>query len=142
MARDARAGRFRGRAALIVIAALTLIPACGSPRAPVATLSCPTATGAAAQDPPQAARCLYRAWQAGDRSMAAVYASLDAVDILFARPWSPPAAAYTGCAPAIDIVDFWKCRFVQQGAGTMVFTVRRSEGGWRVTAVQIPIHDG
>lgn len=126
----------------LIVVALLLLPAChSSPTPATATLSCPTGIGAAAQEPTQAARCLYRAWEAGDRSKAAVFASLDAVDILFAQRWALPEATFRGCAAAIDDIDVWGCRFLDRGNTTTTFTVRRSEGGWRVTAVQFPVHD-
>ena len=92
--------------------------------------------GVAAQNAPQAARCLYEAWKQNDQAGAAVYASLDVVEILFRRPWSAPEGNYEGCS-AQPATGGETCTYGHHGE-RYVFDVRRSEGGWRVTQVQAP----
>ncbi len=94
---------------------------------------CPSGVGVAAQNAPQAAGCLHEAWKDGDRSRAAVYASLDVVDVLFRAAWSAPDATFKGCAAGTG-AERQTCTFDYHGAD-YVLDVRRSEGGWRVTAL-------
>nr|MDQ3574879.1 hypothetical protein [Actinomycetota bacterium] len=70
---------------------------------PVSLRHCPAGIGAAAQDPDQAARCLYAAWREDSRASAAVFASLDVVDSLFAERWSPPEGNLRPCVSDPDI---------------------------------------
>ncbi|MDQ3569384.1 MAG: hypothetical protein M3396_01925 [Actinomycetota bacterium] len=97
---------------------------------------CPAGIGAAAQDPDQAARCLYAAWREDSRARAAVFASLDVVDSLFARRWSPPEGNLRPCVSDPDIGAL-ACGVDYHGA-QYFFDVRRSEGGWRVTQLRGP----
>lgn len=95
---------------------------------------CPTGVGVAAQSAQQAARCLFQAWEADDRARAAAFASLDVVELLFQRRWTPPAGTFKDCA-ANPGTGGQTCTFEHQG-GRYVLDVRRSEGGWRVTQLQ------
>lgn len=97
---------------------------------------CPSGAGVAAQNAAQAARCLHEAWKDGDRSRAAVYASLDVVDALLAVPWSAPDGTFKSCAAGSG-AERQTCTFDYHGAD-YVLDVRRSEGGWRVTALPRP----
>ncbi|MDQ1413074.1 MAG: hypothetical protein QOE07_1662 [Acidimicrobiaceae bacterium] len=112
-------------------------PSTTQPAAPSEVIpgGCPSGIGAAAQQPDQAAQCLYRAWEAGDRAQAAVFASLDVVANLFATPWTAPLGSFLGCAAQSD--GGQQCHFEHHG-GRYEFETRRSEGGWRVTEVQRP----
>ena len=85
---------------------------------------------------PQAARCLYEAWKRDDQVAAAVYASLDVVEILFRKPWSAPEGTYEGCS-AQPATGGQTCAYEHHGE-RYVFDVRPSEGGWRVTQMQGP----
>lgn len=106
-----------------------------SPRA--ATPGCPTGVGAGPADAQQAARCLYAAWKASDRSAAAVVASADVVDSLFRQRWSPPDATFPPCT-SDPVTGSELCRY-DHHEGTYLVDVRRSEGGWRVVQVQGPL---
>lgn len=97
---------------------------------------CPSGIGVAAQSAAQAARCLHESWKDGDRARAAVYASLDVVDTLFQAAWSPPDGTFEGCSAA-STIERQTCTFGYHGAD-YVLDVRRSEGGWRVTALPRP----
>lgn len=97
---------------------------------------CPSGIGAAAQSSAQAARCLYEAWKKDDRASAAVFASVDVVDILFRQRWSPPEGTFKGCS-AEPSTGGQRCTFDHHGA-SYVFGVQRSEGGLRVTDVRGP----
>jgi hypothetical protein len=116
----------------------TATSAPGTPTTPAPAASipggCPTGVGAAAQSAPQAARCLFLAWETDDRARAAAFASLDVVELLFQRRWAPPAAAFRDCS-ANPATGGQTCAFEHQG-GRYVLDVRRSEGGWRVTQLQ------
>jgi len=85
------------------VASATTTPASAIPA------GCPSGTGLAAQNAPQAARCLYEAWRRGDQVGAA----------------AQPATGGQACT-----YGYHGQRYV--------FDVRRSEGGWRVTQVQGP----
>ena len=104
--------------------------------APAASIpgGCPTGVGVAAQSAPQAARCLFQAWEADDRGKAAAYASLDVVELLFQRRWTPPSGTFRECS-ATPATGGQTCTFEHQG-GRYLLDVRRSEGGWRVTQLQ------
>ena len=95
---------------------------------------CPSGVGIAAQSGEQAARCLFRAWEEGDRTRAAGFASLDVVDTLFREPWSAPPGTFVGCS-AEAATGGQLCTFEHRGT-RYVFDVRRSEGGWRVTQLR------
>ena len=101
---------------------------------PAGLQDCPAGVGAAARDPDQAARCLYAAWREGSRARAAVFASLDVVDSLFANRWSAPDGDLSPCFSDPDI-GAQACRLHYHGA-EYFFDVRRSEGGWRVTQLR------
>jgi hypothetical protein len=92
---------------------------------------CPTGVGVAAQSAAQAARCLFQAWEADDRGRAAAFASLDVVELLFQRRWTPPSATFRDCS-ANPGTGGHTCTFEHDG-GRYLLDVRRSEGGWRVT---------
>ncbi len=93
--------------------------------------------GAGPADAPQAARCLYSAWKANDRSAAVVVASADAVDSLFRQRWSPPDATLPPCT-SDPATGSELCRYDHHD-GTYLVDVKRSEGGWRVVQVQGPL---
>lgn len=97
---------------------------------------CPTGVGVAARSAQQAARCLFQAWEADDRAKAATFASLDVVELLFQRRWTPPSATFRDCS-ANPSTGGQSCAFEHQG-GRYVLDVRRSEGGWRVAQLQRP----
>ena len=90
--------------------------------------------GVAAQNAQQAARCLFAAWEADDRALAAGFASLDVVGVLFRERWSPPPGTFAGCS-AEAATSGEVCTFEHRGT-RYVFDVRRSEGGWRVTQLR------
>ncbi|MCB1002568.1 MAG: hypothetical protein KDB35_00120, partial [Acidimicrobiales bacterium] len=66
-----------------------------------------------------AARCLYEAWRAGDREVAAQFADPPAVDAMFA--FAPGAAwDFTGCSQdAANTATWlgWTCRFIEPDPG-------------------------
>ena len=95
---------------------------------------CPTGVGVAAQSAEQAARCLFQAWEADDRARAATFASLDVVELLFQRRWTPPSGTFRDCS-ANSATGGQTCTFEHQG-GRYALDVRRSEGGWRVAQLQ------
>jgi hypothetical protein len=97
---------------------------------------CPTGVGVAAQSAQQAARCLFQAWESDDRARAATFASLDVVELLFQRRWTPPSGTFRDCSPNPS-TGGQSCAFEHQG-GRYVLDVRRSEGGWRVAQLQRP----
>ena len=97
---------------------------------------CPTGVGVAAQSAQQAARCLFQAWETGDRARAAAFASLDVVDLLFQLRWTPPTGTFRDCS-ANPGTGGQTCTFEHQGARYLL-DVRRAEGGWRVTQLQRP----
>lgn len=110
------------------------VPPTTSPPAASIPGGCPTGVGVAAQSAPQAARCLFQAWEADDRGKAAAYASLDVVELLFQRRWTPPSGTFKDCS-ANPGTGGQTCTFEHDG-GRYLFDVRRSEGGWRVTQLQ------
>ena len=95
---------------------------------------CPTGVGVAAQSAPQAARCLFQAWETDDRARAAAFASLDVVELLFQLRWTAPSGTFRDCS-ANPSTGGQTCTFEHHGA-RYVFDVRRAEGGWRVTQFQ------
>jgi len=95
---------------------------------------CPSGVGVAAQSAQQAARCLFQAWEEGNRTTAAAFASLDVVDVLFRERWSPPTGTFSGCAAQAG-TDGQICTVEHRGT-RYLFDVRRSEGGWRVTQLR------
>ena len=95
---------------------------------------CPSGVGVAAQSAQQAARCLFQAWEEGNRARAAAFASLDVVEALFRERWSPPAGTFDGCAPQSG-TEGQLCTISHRGT-SYPFDVRRSEGGWRVTQLR------
>lgn len=97
---------------------------------------CPSGVGAAAQSERQAALCLYEAWKRNDRTSAAVFASVDVVDVLLRQRWSPPEGTFTGCSDDRS-TGGQICTFEYHGA-SVLFGVQRSEGGFRVTEVHGP----
>lgn len=111
-------------------AATTVPPATAVPG------GCPSGVGIAAQSAEQAARCLFRAWEEGDRTRAAGFASLDVVEVLFRDRWSSPPGTFAGCS-AEPSTGGQLCDFEHRGT-RYVFDVRRSEGGWRVTQLRRP----
>jgi hypothetical protein len=88
----------------------------------------------AAQSAQQAARCLFQAWETDDRAKAAAFASLDVVELLIQRRWTPPSATFRDCSADAG-TGGQTCTFEHSG-GRYVLDVRRSEGGWRVTQLQ------
>ena len=99
--------------------------------------TCPTGVGSGPADALQAARCLYAAWKAGDRTAAEVVASTDAVDALFRERWSPPEGNILPCIPD-PATAAQHCSYDYHDA-VYHLGVRRSEGGWRITEVQGPL---
>ena len=95
---------------------------------------CPSGMAAAAQSAPQAAQCLYAAWSHDDRSSAAVFAGLNVVASLFETPWTAPQATFLGCTQRSD--GGQECSYEDHGERYQ-FEVQRSEGGWRVTEMQV-----
>ena len=95
---------------------------------------CPSGVGVAAQSAQQAARCLFQAWEEGNRTRAAAFASLDVVDALFREGWSAPVGTFDGCAPQSG-TEGQLCTINHRGTSYR-FEVRRSEGGWRVTQLR------
>ena len=95
---------------------------------------CPSGVGVAAQSAPQAARCLFRAWEEDNRARAAVFASLDVVEALFRERWSAPVGRFDGCASQSG-TEGQLCTIDHRGTSYQ-FDVRRSEGGWRVTQLR------
>jgi hypothetical protein len=88
----------------------------------------------AAQSAQQAARCLFQAWESDDRARAAAFASLDVVELLFQRRWTPPGGTFRDCSANAG-TGGQTCTIEHQG-GRYLFDVRRSEGGWRVAQLQ------
>lgn len=95
---------------------------------------CPSGVGVAAQSAPQAARCLFQAWEEDNRARAATFASLDVVEALFRERWSAPAGRFDGCASQSG-TEGQLCTIDHRGTAYQ-FDVRRSEGGWRVTQLR------
>ena len=95
---------------------------------------CPTGVGVAAQSAPQAARCLFQAWETDDRAKAAAFASLDVVELLFQLRWTAPRGTFRDCS-ANPGTGGQTCTFEHHGS-RYLFDVRRAEGGWRVTQLQ------
>ena len=95
---------------------------------------CPSGVGVAAQSAQQAARCLFQAWEEGNRARAAAFASLDVVEALFGERWSAPVGTFDGCAPQVGTEGQF-CTINHRGTSYR-FDVRRSEGGWRVTQLR------
>ncbi|MDP8992468.1 MAG: hypothetical protein M3N31_05350 [Actinomycetota bacterium] len=143
------------------MAALALLGACGSdgdrsagttttapaaagastgPEASTTTVppTCPTGVRAGPASPDQASQCLYVAWKAGDRGKAEVVASADAVESLFRQRWSPPEGHVLPCFADAE-TGAHMCSY-DHGGAVYVLDVRPSEGGWRVTQVQGPLH--
>ena len=108
------------------------------PASTTAPLTCPTGVGVGPMSPEQAVRCFYAAWKEANRPKAEAVASSDAVDSLFAQRWSPPEGTLTPCTPDPQ-TGVQLCSYDHHGA-IYLFDVRPSEGGWRVTQVQGPLH--
>lgn len=85
----------------------------------------PTTT-ALASSPEGHAQTLYAAWTRGDRAAAAVVAQPQAVDALFARPWSGNDGwSFVECSGAAgSVICTWQGR-----TGQVLFRVQNVTGG-------------
>ena len=86
----------------------------------------------AATTPEAAARGLYAAWKAGDRTAAAAFGATAAIDSLFARPYTGPDLQFIGCEPDGDV---FACAYYYEGGAETFRTKGSTEAGYQVIAI-------
>lgn len=101
---------------------------------PSATNSSPPATADPQKltDPADAARHLFDAWKAGDRTKALKFADQKAVDEVFSRPYTGPDPEFMGCDQEMD---HYFCRFRYEGGSTTYRVDGGVSAGYQVTEV-------
>lgn len=103
-----------------------------SPSATVGTSPSATADPQKLTDPADAARHLFDAWKAGDRTRALKFADQKAVDEVFSRPYTGPDPEFMGCDHE---VDHYFCRFRYEGGSTTYRVDGGVSAGYQVTEV-------
>jgi hypothetical protein len=99
--------------------------------APGTTVPLPPIT----EDPQSYAEFLFAAWQNGNRTQAAQVASADAVDQIFAQPWTPGAEwTFDRCGPAAGSLY---CTWTSANGPNLVMTVRTLTGGLPIQVVGV-----
>ncbi|MEJ7584376.1 MAG: hypothetical protein WKF43_09895 [Acidimicrobiales bacterium] len=128
------------RIAILVVAAVLLVSACGSDDDSGTTDTTKAGSANAGGNPSggtdtatDAAKALYAAWKADDKKAAAEVADQTAIDSLFAESFTGPDQTFYGCGG--EKVSF-TCVYYDDEGGYQYAVKGSDSGGYRVATIK------